>query len=403
MPRNLTSYNLLFSCPGDAYAECYSVIKDAVEDFNKYSKSSLSIDVDLTHWSTDSYPQSGGHPQTLLNTQIVDSADAAIAIFWTRFGTPTDEYGSGTEEEIERLINHGKQVFLYFLDKAVPPSVTDSDIYREQRKQISAFQKRYEGIYCVVSDELDLKEQFSKHLFLFFAKQVSKEINFTSDNVEMMRKRAEVIKGLDDFIHSLEISNDSASFVSLSDAHAMELDIKEALPPKRVTYCYMLDNAAHSSWIDTEIFLANAKQDVRYYLFAKSDNDADIILSWIKAIAEKHPDLLNIISRSIEIRVLEGATLSAEFFVFNWNTDEEILLLIMQDRLSGEKQIFQIKDKNIEAKLLYKIQWLADYCRSFDVFDYLAGASVAKDIKPPQNFEWAIANLLNTHEETLET
>jgi hypothetical protein len=60
MPRRLTEYNLLFSCPGDAYTECHAVINTAVEDFNKYAKSSLSIGVNLAHWSTDSYPQSGG-------------------------------------------------------------------------------------------------------------------------------------------------------------------------------------------------------------------------------------------------------------------------------------------------------------------------------------------------------
>ena len=30
--------------------------------------------------------------------------DAAVAIFWTKFGTPTDKYGSGTEEEIEEML-----------------------------------------------------------------------------------------------------------------------------------------------------------------------------------------------------------------------------------------------------------------------------------------------------------
>ena len=28
-------------------------------------------------------------------------------MFWTRFGTPTDEYGSGTEEEIEIMLPDG--------------------------------------------------------------------------------------------------------------------------------------------------------------------------------------------------------------------------------------------------------------------------------------------------------
>lgn len=80
------------------------MIRESIADFNSYAKTSLGLSVNLTHWSTDSYPQSGGHPQALLNTQIVDNADAAIAVFWTRFGTPTDEFGSGTEEEIEKII-----------------------------------------------------------------------------------------------------------------------------------------------------------------------------------------------------------------------------------------------------------------------------------------------------------
>lgn len=35
---------------------------------------------------------------------------AAVAIFWTKFGTPTDKYGSGTEEEIEEMLSSNKQV-----------------------------------------------------------------------------------------------------------------------------------------------------------------------------------------------------------------------------------------------------------------------------------------------------
>lgn len=185
MPRKLTEYTLLFSCPGDAYKECHAVIQSAVDDFNMYAKSSLSISLELIHWFADSYPQSGGHPQALLNSQIVDNADAAIAIFWTRFGTPTDEYDSGTEEEIELLINSNKQVFLYFLDKAVPPSMTDSYEYQEQRRKIALYRKKYEnnkGIYRVVADENELKEQFSQHLFLYFARRIAEDTGIPTKN-----------------------------------------------------------------------------------------------------------------------------------------------------------------------------------------------------------------------------
>lgn len=54
---------------------------------------------------------------------IVDKFDAAAAIFQTRFGTPTDDYYSGSDEEIEKTITSGKNVFLYFSNVPVSPMI----------------------------------------------------------------------------------------------------------------------------------------------------------------------------------------------------------------------------------------------------------------------------------------
>lgn len=70
--------------------------------------------IQTRYWKTSSYSQSGKKPQELLNEQFVKNCDAAVAVFWTRFGTPTDQYGSGTEEEIEIMLNAGKQVLCIF-------------------------------------------------------------------------------------------------------------------------------------------------------------------------------------------------------------------------------------------------------------------------------------------------
>lgn len=170
MKHNITVYDLLLSCPGDAYKECYPSVKAAIERLNNDPQINNSISISLKHWSTSSYPQSGGRAQELLNSQIVNAADIAIAIFWTRFGTPTDDYSSGTEEEIDLLIKNKRQVFLYFLDKPIPPSITDSPEYTENRKKITIFQKKYEGIYHVVKNENDLQEKIVDHLKLYFSK-----------------------------------------------------------------------------------------------------------------------------------------------------------------------------------------------------------------------------------------
>lgn len=113
MAQNVTLYNLLISCPGDVKEEV-ALIESAVDEFNELYAETLGITIKTRHWSKSSYAQSGGKPQDLLNEQFVSKCDAAVAIFWTRFGSPTDEYGSGTEEEIEIMLQSGKQVFMYF-------------------------------------------------------------------------------------------------------------------------------------------------------------------------------------------------------------------------------------------------------------------------------------------------
>lgn len=116
MAQNVTLYNLLISCPGDIKEEV-TLIESAVDEFNELYAETLGITIKTRHWSKSSYAQSGGKPQALLNEQFVNKCDAAVAIFWTRFGSPTDEYGSGTEEEIEIMLQSGKLMSLHISTK----------------------------------------------------------------------------------------------------------------------------------------------------------------------------------------------------------------------------------------------------------------------------------------------
>ncbi len=174
MARVTTTYDLLFSCPGDVSESCLPIIKDAVEVFNKTYGALNNVIVMVKHWSTDSFPQSGDAPQELLNEQFIRDCDAAVAVFWTRFGTPTEKYESGTEEEIEEMISAGKQVFLYFMDKPMPPSQLNSDEY----KKVQKFKEKYKdrGIYWVVKDEQQLQQQFTTHLGLYFLQKITEKI-----------------------------------------------------------------------------------------------------------------------------------------------------------------------------------------------------------------------------------
>lgn len=173
MPRErVTVYDLLISCPGDVI-EYLELIKEAVDNFNKLYGYLNNIQVSVKHWSTDSFPESGDKPQELLNKQIVRDCDAAVAIFWTRFGTATDRYGSGTEEEIEEMLLAKKQVFMYFLDTPINPS----EINEEQFAAVKNFKERYKdrGIFFTVKDKSEFKRQFTNHLTLYFLNLVNEK------------------------------------------------------------------------------------------------------------------------------------------------------------------------------------------------------------------------------------
>lgn len=165
MPKSVTLYKLLISCPGDITDEI-ELINDSVTKFNEFYSDELGITIQTKHWSKSSYAQSGGKPQTLLNEQFIKDCDAAVAVFWTRFGSPTDKYGSGTEEEIDLMIKAGKQVFMYFSDKPISPSQNDYEGFQKIRD----FRDKYKdkGIYSTYTTNEEFQNMFFAHLSKHF-------------------------------------------------------------------------------------------------------------------------------------------------------------------------------------------------------------------------------------------
>ena len=120
-----------------------------------------------TDWRRDSRADSGAEPQALLNEQFVDDVDIVRAIFYKLFGTPTNSYGSGTEEEICRAIDQGKRVLVYFWR---PPEDYEPQC-GDQLDKIRAFRRKLDKstLNKSFSDPVELKElvrhDFTKLIF----------------------------------------------------------------------------------------------------------------------------------------------------------------------------------------------------------------------------------------------
>ena len=50
----------------------------------------------------------------IINKQISDNYEIYLGIFWTKYGSPTDEYDSGVIEEFENAIKLNKKIMFYF-------------------------------------------------------------------------------------------------------------------------------------------------------------------------------------------------------------------------------------------------------------------------------------------------
>lgn len=171
MPHpNVTVYDLLLSCPGDVL-DLKDIIEECITSFNNTIGKINNVRIELKHWSTDSFPQSGGKPQNLLNNQFVNDCDLCVALIGTRFGTPTDNYDSGTEEEIEIMLAQNKQVFLYFIERKVDQSTIDL----EQLAKVKSFKEKYtdKGIYSVIKSEEQLRKEFQNAITMYFLKIVA--------------------------------------------------------------------------------------------------------------------------------------------------------------------------------------------------------------------------------------
>ncbi|MFP4877496.1 hypothetical protein ACLFLH_00730 [Mammaliicoccus sciuri] len=165
MPTNQTIYKMLLSCPSDL-DKYYELIKSKLEEINKILSSAYNSRIDIVYWNKDVYPESGDTPQNIINKQIVKDCDFLVSMFWTRFGTPTEKYDSGTEEEIIEAISEQKQVFLYFSNEPISPDRLNQDEYEKVNKFKSNISDK--AYYNSFDSEDEFLGKFQIHIMAYF-------------------------------------------------------------------------------------------------------------------------------------------------------------------------------------------------------------------------------------------
>lgn len=139
MPQPMNGVLALIASPSDAVEE-RAVVRDALVDWTVTRGRRDGVALLPWLWERHAVARVGDRPQALLNSQAVDRADIVLAFFDSRLGTETGVDVSGTAEEINRAVDAGKPVHVYFSGEPLP-----RDVDPRQIQALRSFQAEMEG------------------------------------------------------------------------------------------------------------------------------------------------------------------------------------------------------------------------------------------------------------------
>jgi hypothetical protein len=158
-----TVFKCMIASPSDVSAE-RSVVREVLHEWNVVNADARKVVLLPVGWETHSVPEMGDRPQAIINKQVLRGCDLLVGVFWTRIGTATGEYESGTVEEIEEHIVAGGRTMLYFSAAPVVPDSIDGDQYA----RLKAFKQscRDRGLFETYDDVSDFRGKLYRQLQL---------------------------------------------------------------------------------------------------------------------------------------------------------------------------------------------------------------------------------------------
>jgi hypothetical protein len=163
MSYSANVFKVMIASPSDVNIE-RGIVREVLADWNAINSEKYKAVLMPVGWETHSSPAMGGTPQSIINETVLRDCDLLVGIFWTRVGTATEEYASGTVEEIERHINAGRPTMLYFSSAPVRPDSVDP----EQYGQLTTFKEgcKSRGLFESYADIQDFRSKLSRHIQL---------------------------------------------------------------------------------------------------------------------------------------------------------------------------------------------------------------------------------------------
>ncbi len=156
-----TVCKVMIASPSDVTVE-RSLVREILSEWNAIHSETHHLVLMPVGWDSHASPAMGDRPQEIINKTVLKGCDLLVGIFWTRLGTNTGRYSSGTVEEIEEHIKLDKPAMLYFSSAPVVPDSVDPAQYADLKNFKSSCQSR--GLLQGFDSPTDFRNKFYRDL-----------------------------------------------------------------------------------------------------------------------------------------------------------------------------------------------------------------------------------------------
>jgi TIR domain/Domain of unknown function (DUF4062) len=330
--EHLRRIRVFVSSPGDVRAE-RDLLDGVVDEINRTMGDAGSFVLQLFKWERNVIPQIDQTPQGVIDNQMPD-CDVYLGILRTRFGTPTGNYGSGTEQEfraaLERFNSQGRPwISFYFYNGPVELRS------REEREQ-------YDKV-CEFRDELERKGVVGRYKKTRGSRDAFVE-QVRTNLTKLVRQFTDESEKADTLKDEITEGAPSPSVVeSTIDTHAMtDIFISYAEEDREVArkISQLFEDGGWSVWWDRKIpagktwrnVLEEAMQNMRCMVVLWSANS--IASEWVKEEAEEGKSqgkLVPILIESVKPPMGFLTIQAADLIGWNGNKDSPAFQRLLAD------------------------------------------------------------------------
>lgn len=169
-PETIRLIRVFVSSPGDVTKE-RETLDEAIANVNDVIGRQKGVRLETWKWEDEVIPQIGPSPQAVVDAQT-PTYGIYLGIMSSRFGTPTEGYGSGTEKEFRDALDRWSEqgspwILVYFNDD---PKLSNRPQDVKQYLQVCEFREELEsrgivkGYTSVRGEKTSFFDLVSKHL-----------------------------------------------------------------------------------------------------------------------------------------------------------------------------------------------------------------------------------------------